>query len=298
MTASLPEPEPMEARERELESSRMPFLQHLGELRIRLRNAIIALVAAFLVAYAFKETLLALLLRPLSTLLAELATKNPDIYKQSLFFGSITAPMWVYLSLSLWAGVFLASPFIFHQLWLFIAPGLYKNERRYGIGFAIASAILFISGAAFCYAFVLEPTHAFLLSFATENLGTISEGLGAGTTLSKPIALVPLLTVDEYLGFAEAFLLGFGLIFELPLVLFFLSLTGAITHRDLWKFNRYAIVLAFVIGAVLTPSTDWLSQTLMAAPIIVMYYISIVLSYFVTMRRERHSISESGTSSS
>ncbi len=265
----------------------MPFLQHLGELRIRLRNALFALAGGFVVAYIFKETILAFLLRPLSSQLAKLAAKDPLVFTQAMYFTSVVEPMWVYLSLCAWAGLFLASPFIFHQLWLFIAPGLYRRERRYGVGFAVSSALLFMCGAAFCYSFVLGPTHEFLLSFASDNLSNISDGLGKGTKIGPPISLQPMLTVSAYLGFAKAFLLGFGLIFELPLLLLFLSMIGLITHRSLIKFNRYAVVLAFVIGAILTPSTDWLSQLMMAAPIIVMYNISIVLSYFVTKRRER-----------
>lgn len=282
-------PEELEAEKRakELEAGRMPFFEHLRDLRTRLRNAIIALIGGFAVAYAFKEELFSLLVVPLAKVRAELAVENPAVGEASLLhFTSLVEPFWTFFSLSFWAGLFVASPFVFYQIWKFIAPGLYKKERRLGIVFAIASAILFIGGAAFCYFFVFEPVFRFLLDYSTENLSQMQKGLGIEYEVGAATSITPMLTMQGYLDFAKKILIGFGLAFELPLVIFFLSLVGMVDHRKLWKFNRWAVIIAFVTAAALTPP-DVVSQSFLAGPIIVLYNISIIISFFVTKARER-----------
>jgi sec-independent protein translocase protein TatC len=269
----------------ELEDSRMPFLEHLRELRIRLRNAIAALLVGFLIAFAFKQELFVLLARPLVDVWQQVGVGNESLGKPVLYFNSLTEPFWVYLSVSLWGGIFVASPAIFHQLWLFVAPGLYRHERRYGVGFAISSAFLFIGGAVFCYYFVLPAAYGFFLNYSTNNLADLQRGLGVEYSLAEAIALQPLLGMDAYLGFVKKLLLAFGLVFELPLLILFLALAGAVTHRSLWRFNRWFIVLAFVIAAMLTPGPDIISQVMMALPMIVLYNGSILLAYLVHRRR-------------
>jgi len=153
------------------------------------------------------------------------------------------------VSIGLWAGVFVASPFIFYQLWKFIAPGLYKRERRIAMAFGGFSAIFFISGALFCYYFVLGNLYHFLLSYSTEELK-------------------PMIVMGEYLDLTRDMMLAFGAVFELPLLILFLSMIGLVTHRGLWKFNRWFVVIAFIIGAILTPSPDVVSQIMMAMPMI------------------------------
>jgi sec-independent protein translocase protein TatC len=266
--------------------SQMPFMEHLRELRDRLRNAIIALIIGFIIAFAFKQELFVLLAKPLIETWTNLAETNPSLGARSLYFSSLIEPFWTYFSIAFWAGVFVASPFIFHQIWKFIAPGLYKRERRYGIGFAIFSAMFFIGGAAFCYVLVLPAVFEFLLNYSTHNLSEMSRGLGIDYSVAEAISLQPLLGMQAYLAFAKKLLIGFGLIFELPLVIFFLSLAGVVTHRSLWKFNRWAVVLAFVVSAILTPP-EIFSQIAMAGPIVVLYNLSIVISFFVTRSREK-----------
>lgn len=274
-------------REQELEASRMPFLEHLRELRIRLRNAALALAVGFVVALIFSQEIYVFLARPLVNVLSELAKDDPGLYTQAIYYNSVIEPITTYLSIAFWGGLFVASPFIFHQLWKFIAPGLYKNERRYGVAFAVASATCFIGGASFCYFVVLEPVQQFLLAFSTHNMGQLSRPFGVQYQLGQAaVALKPLLTMKEYLSFAKKLLIGFGLIFELPLLIFFLSAAGIVTHRTLWKFNRWATVIAFVAAAALTPP-DIYSQMLMAGPIIVLYNLSIGIAFLVTKRRER-----------
>jgi len=269
----------------ELDQARMPFFEHLRELRDRLRNAVIALFIGTMIAMVFRVELYVLLAKPLINVWNEAAQTNPAVGQPALYFKSLIEPFWTLFSVALWAGVFVSSPFIFHQIWKFIAPGLYKRERRYGVAFAIVSAMFFVSGAAFCYFIVLEPIYEFLLGYADADLAKISRGLGVNYELAGSIPLKPQLFMEEYLGFAKKLLIGFGLVFELPLLILFLSLAGMVTHRSLWKFNRWALILAFVASAALTPP-DVVSQVLMAGPIVVLYNLSIVISWVITFRRE------------
>ena len=257
----------------ELEQSRMPFLSHLRELRDRVRNAALFFGAGFAVCFVFAEEIYAWLRQPVFD---AWAAKNAELVaagKQplgdpALSFGSLTEPFWVNMSVAMWAGIFVASPFIFYQLWRFIAPGLYKRERRLTVGFAISSAIMFSGGAVFCFYLVLPNLYDFLLGYAKPE--------------NKPI-----LMMQAYLDLTRDMMLAFGAVFELPLFLYFLAIVGLVTHRGLWKFNRWFVVIAFVVGAILTPSPDVVSQIMMAMPMIVLYNISILLAWTVTAKRER-----------
>ena len=264
----------------------MSFVDHLRDLQHRIRNSVIALIGGFAVAYGFKQEIFMFLLQPLLDTWHRQQELNPEMGTPQLHFGSLVEPFWTYFSLALWAGIFVASPFIFYQLWKFIAPGLYKRERSYGILFAVASAICFIGGAVFCYYFVLPAVYDFLLGYSTSNLAEISRPFGIEYELGQAVNLQPTLFMRDYLDFARKLLIGFGLVFELPLVIFFLSLVGMVTHRSLWKFNRWFIVLAFVLSAALTPP-DVISQILMAGPLVVLYNISIIISLVITKRREK-----------
>jgi sec-independent protein translocase protein TatC len=269
----------------ELEDSRMPFLEHLRELRVRLRNAVIALVLGFIVAFLFSQELFVVLARPLVAVWAQVSVKNPSLGAPMLYFGSLVEPFWVYLSVALWGGIFVASPAIFHQLWMFVAPGLYRHERRYGVAFAASSGLLFIGGAVFCYFLVLPAAYRFFLNYSTHNLADLQSGLGVLSAHANAIALQPLLGMDAYLDFVKKLLLGFGLVFELPLLILFLTLAGAVTHRSLWRFNRWFIVLSFVVAAILTPGPDVISQVLMALPMVALYNGSIFMAYIIGRRR-------------
>jgi sec-independent protein translocase protein TatC len=246
----------------ELESSRMPFLSHLRELRDRVRNAAICFVIAFVVCFVFNEDIFDWLEMPMRDAW--------DVSKMGEFrvvYTTLTEPFWVGMSIALWAGIFVASPFIFYQLWKFIAPGLYKKERNVTVAFAGFSAVFFVGGALFCYYFVLPQLYTFLLGYSdTEQKAMIA--------------------MQGYLDLTRDMMLAFGAVFELPLLILFLAMVGLVTHRGLWKFNRWFIVIAFIVGAILTPSPDVVSQIMMATPMIVLYNFSILLAWRVTIRRE------------
>lgn len=274
-------------QQNELDEARMPFLEHLRELRTRLRNAVIALIVGFGIAYTVRDQIFAFLISPLAETWMDLAATNEALGQQppSLNFIKLHEAFWAGFSISLWAGIFVSSPFVFHQLWKFVAPGLYKHERRYGISFAAASAVFFVGGAAFCYYFVVPQVFDFFLSFSTDQLVEVKTILD-GKEATVPIALKPTLSFHEFLSLERKLLLGFGLVFELPLLIFFLSIVGVVTHRGLWRFNRWWIVLSFVLSAALTPP-DVISQIMMAGPLVVLYNASIGIAYLVTIRRER-----------
>ncbi len=248
--------------EGELEGSRMPFLAHLRELRDRVRNAAICFMVAFVVCWYFAKDIFAWLRAPMFNSWDVKKLGNPEVV-----YTKLTEPFWVDMSIGMWAGIFVSSPFIFYQLWRFIAPGLYKRERRYTIAFAIFSALFFIAGALFCYYFVLDNLYSFLLGYGGSDLK-------------------PMIAQQEYLDLTRDMMLAFGAVFEMPLLIYFLALIGLVTHRSLWKFNRWFIVIASVIAAVLTPSPDVVSQIMMLIPMVVLYNLSIVLAWRVTKKRE------------
>ena len=281
--------------EAELEGGRMPFLAHLAELRDRVRNAAIAFVLAFVVCWYFAGDIFAWLREPLFNiwrqhtggppcLTAEELARSVDPHRfidamrcipvgedwgpPRLIYTGLTQPFWVDMSVGLWAGIFVASPLIFYQLWRFIAPGLYKRERRVTVAFAVFSAVFFAGGALFCFYGALPKLYDFFLSYNSRDLQSLP-------------------SIQEYLDITRDTMLAFGAIFELPLLIYFLAMVGLVTHRSLWKFSRYFIVLAFVIGAILTPGPDVVSQLMMATPMVALYYISIVLAWRVTVKRER-----------
>ncbi len=268
-------PHPGIPKDAELADGRMAFSGHIRELRDRLRNAVIALAIGFGISLKFAEEIFILLAKPIQDAWIKLSPDNEALGSGvSFYFHGLIDPFWAYFSIAFWSGIFIASPVIFYQLWKFISPGLYKNERRWGFAFAAVSAVLFFVGATFCYLIVLPTVCEFLLGYSNNNLG------------AADVTLLPQLTMRDYFDFAKRLLIGFGLIFELPLVILVMAVMGIVTHRSLWKFNRWAILLSFVISAALTPP-DIYSQMFMAGPLIVLYNISIILAFFVTISKER-----------
>lgn len=241
------------------EEGSMSFTEHLQELRQRLTRCFIALVVGFLACYGFSKDLFDILMRPLVTVFP------PGSH---LIFTALPEAFFTYIKVALVAGFFLTSPYIFYQLWLFISPGLYKEERKYLIPIGFFSALFFVVGASFGYFVVFPFAFKFFMGFTTEFI--------------KPFP-----KLNEYLGFSLKLLFAFGVIFELPLVIFFLARLGLVTSTMLRKVRKFAFLGCFVISAVLTPP-DVVSQLLMAGPLMLLYEISIYVAQLFGRREKRH----------
>jgi sec-independent protein translocase protein TatC len=253
----LPEPKPAEDEDRP-----MTFWEHLEELRKRLIWSLLSFGAGCLGAWEVKEKILAVLSKPYyDAWHAQHIAGDPD-----LNFGAPSAALVAYIKLSMIGGVALAAPFIFYQLWSFVAPGLYAKEKRYVIPFVLLSTILFVGGGFFGWRSAFPITFDYFLSLAGS--------LGPGS-----ITIRPTVFMGEYIDFVVQMLLGFGLIFEIPLFLLFLSIAGIVNYLQLIRFGRYFILAAFIVAAVFTPP-DVTSQCVMAIPMCLLYGISIGLAYF------------------
>jgi sec-independent protein translocase protein TatC len=271
-----------------MDERRLPFSEHLAELRTRLWRCVLAYMVATCVCWGFWRPLFALMVQPLVKTM--LAAKLPV----KLIAISPIEPLWVPMKLSMLAAVFVASPIIFRELWKFVAPGLYANERRYAWPFVLSSVVMFVGGAAFAYLVLLPLAYPVLLGMASGNLAEINSlfGVAVNLKLGAAVTIEPNLTVDAIFGFSVKLLLGCGLIFELPLLITFLAMVGVVTHRGLWRFNRYAVVLSFVVGAIITPGPDMMSQVLVSVPLVLLYNLSILIAYVLTIRRERRATQE------
>ena len=247
----------------------MPLTAHLEELRTRLIRALLSIAIGFAACYGFSEPLVTFLIRPLQSIRPE----------QSLVIGTgVTDAFFTKLKVAAVAGIFLASPAVFYQAWQFVAPGLYERERRVAMPFSLAASFFFVTGAAFCYYAVFPVAFRFFLEQFTS------------------IDIAPQIRVNEYLSFVSRMLLAFGATFELPVATFFLARIGLVTHRMMMAVWRYAIVVIFIVAAVLTPGPDVASQMLMATPLLILYGLSIVVAWMVA-RPARTDVpgAESGT---
>jgi sec-independent protein translocase protein TatC len=230
----------------------MPLTAHLEELRWRLIKALLATSVAFVAVYNFSDLLFELLTRPLIGL--------HDGSVQLIGTG-VTEAFFTKLKVSAIAALFVASPVIFYQMWMFVAPGLYDNEKRYARPFVFFATIFFVLGATFCYIVVFPVGYRFFLAeYAT-------------------IGVSPSIRISEYLSFTARMLLAFGATFELPVVTFFLARLGMVTHQSMLRYFRYALLVIVIVAAVLTPGPDVASQMLMAGPLLVLYVISIGVAY-------------------
>jgi sec-independent protein translocase protein TatC len=258
-------------REAELESGRMPLLDHLIELRNRLIWASAALIVAFLICYQFKEAIYRFLAYPLAQIFAGQADRK-------MIFTALTEAFFTYIKVSFWAAVCLAFPVIAAQIWKFVAPGLYKNEKRAFLPYLSATPILFLMGGALAYFVVIPYAFRFFLSFETPG------GDGSLPIISEP-------KVNEYLSLVMTLLLAFGVAFQLPVLLTLLARAGLITSAGLISKWRYAIVGMFAVSAVLTPP-DVVSQTSLAVPLILLYGLSILSCRWVERQRAKREAEE------
>lgn len=264
--------------------ARMGFMDHLRELRSRIRNAAIAYVLAVGVTYFFADWLFVWLTFPMLD-----AWQGAGMGPPTMHFKSPIEPLFVYVKIALLGGVFLASPVIFWQLWRFVAPGLYRNERRAILPFVLGSVVCFVGGAAFGYTFVFPKLFKFLFGFAKINLGSLQKILGNALHLqidATPLRLEPTLMMEEYLGLASKTLIGFGICFELPVFLMFLGMIGIVDHRQLLRMGRYAIIVIFIISAIVTPDPTATTQIMLAVPLTALYYFGVLLVYVFGRRRQ------------
>jgi sec-independent protein translocase protein TatC len=263
--------------EEDLEQGKMPLIDHLVELRTRLLYSAVAIAITFAICYFFKENIYAFLTRPLAT-----ALEGREAHK--MIYTSLTEAFFTYLKVSFWAAICLSFPIIASQIWMFVAPGLYKNERGAFLPYLFATPVLFAMGAALVYYVVIPLAWKFFLSFETPG--------GPG---QLPIELEA--KVNEYLSLVMHLIFGFGFAFQLPVLLTLLARVGIIGSADLVAKRRYAIVGNVVIAAILTPP-DVLSQISLAIPLILLYEISIVSVRIVERQRAKRDAEQSNSTGS
>lgn len=249
---------------KELDDRQMPLLDHLIELRNRLVYACAAIFIGFFICYFFAEDIYGFLVRPLA-----------DIYQgqtgRRMIYTGLTEAFFTYLKVAFWAGSFLAFPFVAIQLWMFIAPGLYKTEKKAFLPFLVATPILFFMGGAMVYYFIFPLAWRFFLSFETPA----SPGV-------LPIELEA--RVSEYLSLVMKLIFAFGLSFQLPVALTLMGRVGLVTSEQLKRNRKFAIVGVFVVAAVITPP-DVISQIGLGVPILILYEISIIAVRIVERKR-------------
>lgn len=231
---------------------RMSLLAHLEELRHRLVRSVLAVVAGFLACWAFADPIFQFLAQPIYRYLPE-GTK--------LTFLGVTDPFILYVKVAALAGLFLTSPFLLFQVWAFVAPGLYRRERLYAGPFVVLGSLFFLAGGLFAY-YVAFP-------FAVEFL------LGVGGEFQ------PMITIERYFGFLLTVILGLGLMFELPILIFLLAQMGVVTPRFLMRHFRWAVVIIFFIAAVITPTPDVFNLCIFALPTILLYLLGVAAAALV-----------------
>lgn len=240
--------------EKEL-GGRMSFLDHLDELRKRIFHAMISIIVTFVVAWIFREQIFGFLSAPIMEVVDQLVVLRP------------TEPFTVYLKVSFAAAIFFAIPYIMFQVWLFIAPGLYRKEKIYSLPFLFSSSVLFIVGGMFAYYIILPPALNFLLNdFGSEFKAVIS--------------------AIEFYDFELIIIIGMGAIFQLPVVVAFLSMFGLVSPRFMWNNFKYAFLLITIIAAVVSPTTDPMNLFLWSGPMVILYTFSIGISWIFKRRRD------------
>ena|SRR5437762_623344 len=242
--------QPADDHEHERDLPKMSFLEHLEELRKRLIISVIAVFVAFLVCWNYADRIFGKIQEPIVKYLPK---------GDKLAYTQLTAPFFMYMKVAFFAGLFLAAPVVLLQLWMFIAPGLYKNERRYAAPFIIFASLFFLLGGYFGFRILLPGTCQFFIDNGRQ--------------------FKQMITIDDYFSFASMIILAAGLVFETPILIFFLARLGIVTPAFLLQKFKYAIVLAFIIAAVVTPTPDMVTQTFLAVPMIALYALGILIAY-------------------
>ena len=233
----------------------MGFLDHLEELRRRIVYSIAAVALGFFACWWKVEKIYDIMQRPIMD-----ALRNNGM-SEKLVYLNPTEPFNLYLKIAALAGLFLTSPFVLYQVWMFISPGLYRNEKRYVVPFMVSTIALFSAGGYFGFKIVYPAALNFLISFGKQ--------------------FQPMITIKEYTELFLSIILGMGLIFEMPILVFFLALMGIVTAGWMWRNFRYSILIIFIVAAIVTPTTDILNMCIFAAPMIALYALSIGIAYLV-----------------
>ncbi len=251
----------LEPSEQEEETGKMTFLEHLDELRKRLTHVIAYIGIGFLACFYFHKQLYDFLAIPFN----KVAPAG-----RRLVYTNLTDPFTMYMKVAFIGGIFLTIPFTLYEVWKFIAPGLYRKEKRYVIPFLLSSVILFLAGGFFCYYIVLPQAYRFLIDFGSS--------------------FDPMVKIDEYFDLTTMMLLGFGLVFEMPVIVAFLSLFGLVSASFLWNNFKYSIVAIVALAAVLSPTGDAFNLAIWSAPMILLYIISIGVAALFGWKRKREGL--------
>lgn len=235
----------------------MPFLEHLGELRKRILWSAVAIIVGLAIALNFTDRLMKFVRRPF-----DVAAPG-----QKLVFLAPTEAFWVYMKVALIAGMVLAMPVVLYQIWAFVAPGLHMHEKRYAVPFVLIGSVFFLLGAAFAQLVVIPFAMHFLVTFPGPDLA-------------------PMISINSYVDFVLKFTLAFGAVFELPVIITLASRMGFVTPKMLAKNRKYAILINFILAAVLTPTPDIFNQTLMAGPLCVLYELGIISARIFGKRQQ------------
>ncbi len=243
---------------------RMSFMEHLEELRTRIIRALYGLVVAFVVSLVYANTLWTIISEPAIEALKHLKVDPPQLAQLS----PMESFSIIWVKLPLLCSVFLASPWIVYQIWAFISPGLYKKERRWALPFVLITAGLFITGGLFAYFVAFRFGLEFLLGIGMSN------------------NVRPVVSITEYFDLFMNVTLGVGIVFEMPVLIFLLTLLRVLSPRFLIRHSRYAILVIVIIAAVLTPTPDVFNLMLFAIPMTALYFVGIFVSYLLVLRRE------------
>ncbi|HTY80213.1 MAG TPA: twin-arginine translocase subunit TatC [Candidatus Bathyarchaeia archaeon] len=236
---------------------KMSFMEHLGELRTRIMWSLVAAGVGIVIALFITDPVMRFISRPLAGM------------KTDLVFTSPTEAFWTWMKIAMVLGIFISMPGILYQVWKFVAPGLHEHEKKYAAPFIISGSLLFLLGGAFALLVIIPYASTFLVTFGQEK------------------GWKPMLTVSSYTDFVIKFTLAFGIVFQLPVVIMILSLIGVVTPQFLSKNRKYAILVNFIIAAILTPTPDMINQTLMAGPLCILYEVGIICARIATRRRRK-----------
>jgi sec-independent protein translocase protein TatC len=241
----------------------MGFLEHLEELRKRIVYSIVAIVVCFFGCWFSAPRLVGIMQHPITEVLHKHGLPEKLVYLNPI------DPFNLYLKVAGVAALFVASPFVLYQIWLFIAPGLYRNEKRYVMPFMFSSVALFLAGGYFGYRIVYPQALAFLIDFGKQ--------------------FQPMITIEEYTQLFVTIIVGLGVVFEMPIVIFFLALMGIVSAGWMWRNIRYGILGIFVVAAIITPTPDVVNMCIFAAPMVALYVLSIAIAWLVhpNQRRKR-----------